>query len=72
VRKTFLPLSPRSEVQTWALLSLTRKVKGKTVSRFLNEENAKECKEWIANHRELEAILKKMRKLSQKAANWHR
>ena len=50
----------------------TRKIRGKTTSRFLNEENAQECKEWIANQRKLHKIIKRMQKLSQKAADWYR
>jgi uncharacterized protein DUF6788 len=50
----------------------TRKIKGKTVSRFLNEENAQECLAWIANQRKLEAIVKEMQDLSKEAAEWYR
>src|SRR5262245_12272781 len=50
----------------------TRKIKGKTVSRFLNEENAKECLGWIANQRKLESIIKQMQDLSTEAADWYR
>lgn len=50
----------------------TRKIKGKTVSRFLNQQNAQECKEWITNQRKLQKIIKTMQKLSQKAADWYR
>lgn len=50
----------------------TRKIKGKTTSRFLNQQNATECKEWIANQRKLQKIIKQMQELSKKAADWHR
>ena len=51
----------------------TLKIKGKTTSRFLNEENAKECKDWITNQRKLQKIIKRMQELSKKAAaDWHR
>lgn len=48
----------------------TRKIKGKTVSRFLNAQQAEECKQWIANHRQMQTIIEEMRKLSKKAADW--
>ena len=50
----------------------TRKIKGKTVSRFLNEQDAQECLAWIANQRKLEAIIKEMQDLSKRAAEWYR
>lgn len=50
----------------------TRKIRGKTISRFLNEENAQECKDWIANQRKLEKIVRRMQELSKKAADWYR
>jgi hypothetical protein len=50
----------------------TRKIRGKTASRFLNEENAQECKDWIANQRKLEKIIKQMHELSKQAADWYR
>lgn len=50
----------------------TRKIKGKTISRFLNEEKAQECKDWIANQRKLQNIIKRMQELSKKAADWYR
>lgn len=50
----------------------TRKIKGKTISRFLNDKNAQECKAWISNQRKLERIIKRMQELSKKAADWNR
>jgi len=50
----------------------TRKIKGKTVSRFLNDENAQECLDWIANQRKLQDIIKQMQELSKQAADWYR
>lgn len=49
----------------------TRKIRGKTVSRFLNDENALECREWIGNQRKIEKLIKKMQELSKKAADWY-
>ena len=40
------------------------KVGGKTKSVFLNPEQAMLCKEWIANNRRLERIVKRMRSIS--------
>jgi len=44
------------------------KHQGKTVSRYLNAEQADLCKQWIANHRELEKIVQRMRNLSVRIA----
>jgi len=40
------------------------KNKGRTASVYLNPEQAELCKEWIANHRELERVTRRMRDLS--------
>lgn len=42
----------------------TRKVKGKTVTRYLSDTQAKLCKKFIQNANKLEAIVEKMRTLS--------
>ena len=44
----------------------TRKVKAKTITRTLTEEQAKFCRECIQNMRKLEGILEKMRGISVK------
>ena len=40
------------------------KNKGRTASVYLNPQQAELCKEWIANHRELERVIQRMRDLS--------
>ena len=42
----------------------TRKVKGKTVTRYLSEKQAKLCREYIQNSKKLESIIGEMRNLS--------
>ena len=42
----------------------TRKVKGKTVTRTLTDEQAAICRECINNYRNLERIIKEMKELS--------
>jgi len=42
----------------------TRKVKAKTITRTLTDEQAKFCRQCIQNMRKLEEILKKMRDIS--------
>jgi len=42
----------------------TRKVKGKTVTRYLSEKQAKLCREYIQNSKKLESLIKEMRNLS--------
>lgn len=42
----------------------TRKEGGKTVTRRLTEPQARLCREWQANHRELRAIVRRLEKLS--------
>jgi hypothetical protein len=46
---------------------LAAKVNGKTVSRRLTERQATLSKRWIANDRQLRAILTKMRKIAAKS-----
>jgi hypothetical protein len=55
-----MPQPPRA----WRL---TRKVRAKTVSLALSAPQADLYREAIANHRELEAILRQMRELSELA-----
>ena len=47
---------------------LTRKEQGKTVTRRLSAEDAALYHEWIANRRQLDALLDHMRDLSRQAA----
>ena len=42
----------------------TRKVKGKTVTKYLSEKQAKLCREYIQNSKNLESIIEEMRNLS--------
>jgi hypothetical protein len=42
----------------------TRKVKGKTVTRYLSEKQAKLCREFIQNSKKIELIIEEMRDLS--------
>ena len=46
---------------------LTWKERGKSVCRNLPPEHARLYQDWIANRRELDALLKQMRAVSQKA-----
>lgn len=46
--------------------SWTRKVKGKTVTRGLSPRQAQEMKQAIASYRELEAMIREMREITQK------
>ncbi len=41
---------------------------GKTKSVYLDADQAKQCREWIQNHRELERLLKLMRAVSLRVA----
>jgi hypothetical protein len=52
---------------TRRLLAWSAKVNGKTVSRRLTERQATLSKRWIANDRQLRAILTKMRKIAAKS-----
>jgi hypothetical protein len=42
----------------------TRKVKSKTVTKYLSEKQANRCREYIQNSKKLESIIKEMRDLS--------
>lgn len=42
------------------------KVRGKTVTRRLTEAQARNCAEWVANHRALRGIVRRMESLSLK------
>ncbi len=44
------------------------KNQGRTASRYLTPTQAELCQDWIANHRELERLLKRMRDLSLRIA----
>jgi hypothetical protein len=44
----------------------TWKVRGKTVSLWLTDAQATRCAEWVRNHRQLRAIVRKMEALSLK------
>ena len=45
----------------------TRKVRGKTVSLNLTEDELVLCREWLENNRELERLVKEMRHISSRA-----
>lgn len=49
-------------------LQWSAKRRGKTVSVYLSDHQAALCREWIGNNRRLEAILKRLRALSARAA----
>jgi len=49
-------------------LQWTLKRRGKTVGVYLKAEQAVICREWIGNNRRLEAIVRKLRALSMRAA----
>ena len=49
-------------------LQWTLKRRGKTVGVYLRPEQAVLCREWIGNNRRLEAVVKKLRGLSMRAA----
>ena len=42
----------------------TRKVKGKTVTKYLSEKQVELCREYIQNSKKLEKIIEEMRNLS--------
>ena len=48
------------------------KESGKSVSTYLTSEQADLCKKWIDNHRHMERIIKKLRKISLQAARLHK
>ena len=45
----------------------TAKIDAKTVNRRLTEREAELCKEWIANDRQLRAVIGQMRQVAAKA-----
>lgn len=45
-----------------------RKTRGKTVSSYLSLEQAALCKRWVSNNREMEKIIKRLRRISLRAA----
>lgn len=47
----------------------TAKVSGKTVTRRLTQEEARLYQEWIANDRQLRALITKMRQVAAKATD---
>jgi hypothetical protein len=49
---------------------LTWKEGGRTVTRILSEEAASHYREWTANRRRLDALLKEMRALSREAGEY--
>jgi hypothetical protein len=53
-------------------LQWSAKRRGKTVSVYLSDEQAAVCRQWIGNNRRLEAIVRKLRALSGRAARLQR
>ena len=49
---------------------LTRKERGRTVCRNLSPEHAQLYRRWVANRRELDRLLKRMREVSEKAGRY--
>ena len=58
------PSQPHGPYYQW-----TAKVNGKTVTRRLNEDEARLYQEWIANDRRLSAVITKMRQVAAKATD---
>lgn len=56
------PPQPHGPYHQW-----TAKVDGKTVTRRLTDEEAKLYQEWIANDRQLRAVIQQMRQVAAKA-----
>jgi hypothetical protein len=56
------PPQPHGPYYQW-----TAKVNGKTVTRRLTQDDARLYQEWIANDRQLRAIITKMRQVAAKA-----
>ena len=48
------------------------KTRGKSVSTYLTPEQATLCRKWIDNHRRMERIIKKLRKISLQAARLYK
>jgi hypothetical protein len=44
----------------------SHKIRGKTVTRRLSKAQAAVCREWLRNHRQLKATVRKMEALSLK------
>ena len=55
------PSEPHGPYWQW-----THKVQGKTVTRRLTSEQAKLCEKWLADHRHLKAMVRRMETLSLK------
>jgi len=49
----------------------SRKRDGRTVSTYLTPDQAALCRQWIANNRQLERIVRRMRDLSLRVARLH-
>ncbi len=47
------------------------KASGRTASVYLSPAQAELCRQWVANHRRAEKILKRMREISKRAARLH-
>jgi len=45
-----------------------RKIQGKTVSSYLSRDQAALCKGWIRNNRDMEKVIKRLRRISLRAA----
>ena len=55
------PSEPHGPYWQW-----THKVRGKTITRRLTSEQAKLCEKWLADHRRLKAVVRRMEALSLK------
>ncbi len=58
------PPQPHGPYYQW-----TAKVDGKTVTRRLSQDEARLYREWIANDRQLRAVITKMRQVAAKATD---
>jgi len=48
------------------------KSRGRTYSVYLTKEQASLCKQWVKNNRNMDKIIKRLRKLSLRAARLHK
>ena len=67
MREARLSLPRRPGRPSWPYHHWTRKARGKTVGLKLTEDELVLYREWIANNRELERIVREMRRISSRA-----
>lgn len=69
MRHTELSLPRRPPQRHGPYYQWTAKVDGKTVTRRINETEAKLYQEWIDNDRQLRALISQMRQIAGKATD---